>query len=70
MRIKIWMSVPAVLSTAVFVFGLFGILLYSFVVDSRNKFLISIGVGTLSMYLVSLVLACFLVFMFLRRRRD
>ena len=59
MRYKIQISAPAILSTALLVFGLVVILLYSLDVNRGrlgSEFIISISPQTLSIYLLSLVL--------------
>lgn len=71
MRYKIQISVPAILSIAVFVFGLLAILLYSLeVINGRlgTGFVISISLQTLSIYLLSVLSGSFLIFTFLKRK--
>jgi hypothetical protein len=71
MRYKIQLSAPAILSTAVFVFGLVGILLYSLEVNRGrwgSEFVISISPQTLSIYLLGLVLCSFFIFTLLKRK--
>lgn len=66
MRYIIQISVPAILSTAVLVFGLVAILLSSLEVNKGrlgSEFVISISPLTLSIYLLGLI---YVVFRFLR----
>lgn len=71
MRYKVVISAPAILSIAVFAFGLLAIILYSLeVINGKlgTGFVISISLQTLTIYLVSLVLLSLFVFSFLKRR--
>jgi len=71
MRYKIEISAPAILSIAVFIFGLLAMLLYSLdVINGRSGsgFVISIDLQTLIIYLLSLLLCSILIFRFLKRK--
>ena len=71
MRYKIQISVPAILSTAVLIFGLVAMLLYSLDVNNErlgSEFVISISLQALSIYLLGLVLCSFFIFRFLKRK--
>ncbi|HET6544489.1 MAG TPA: hypothetical protein VFG46_28585 [Chryseolinea sp.] len=73
MRYKISISAPAILSIAVFVFGLFVILLYSLEVKNRvmgSEFRISISLQTFSLYLVSSFLCSLSIFVLLKGKRE
>ena len=72
-RYKLVISAPALISAAVFAIGLLAILLYSLVVINGqvgSRFIISINLQTLIMYLLSLVLICFFTFSLIKRKRK
>jgi hypothetical protein len=69
-RYKLVISAPALLSMAVFVFGLIVILLYSLEVYNGSRFLINITFQTFCIYLFSSVIGSFLIFKFLKRRAE
>jgi hypothetical protein len=71
MRYKIQISAPAIISTAVLVFGLVAILFYSLDVNKGrigSEFVISISLKTLSIYLFGLALWGLFIFKFLTRK--
>jgi hypothetical protein len=71
MRYKIQISAPAIISTAVLIFGLVAILLYSLDVNKGrigSEFVISISSKTLGIYLFGLVLWSLFIFKFLTRK--
>ena len=73
MRYKIQISVPALLSTAVFVLGFLVVLFYSLEVTSRklgSEFMITISPQTLIIYFLSAALSSFFIFAVLKRNRK
>jgi len=69
MRVKISISVPAILSTGLFILGLLAIFAYSMQISGKgyvNEFSISINVSTLLIYLFSLMLCTLSLFMLLK----
>lgn len=73
MRYKIQISAPAILFTAVLVFGLVVMLLSSLDVNRGrwgSEFVISVSPQTLGIYLLGLVLCGFFIFTFLTRKEH
>ncbi|HEX5171614.1 MAG TPA: hypothetical protein VFW11_20690 [Cyclobacteriaceae bacterium] len=71
MRYKIQISVPAILSTAVFICGLIAMLLYSLeVINGKlgTGFVISITLQTFGICLISSILCSLIIFRLLKRR--
>lgn len=72
-RYKFVISVPALLSAAFFVFGLVAVVIYSLDVTNGqvgSRFLISINLQTLIIYLLILALFSFFTFALLNRNRK
>ena len=72
-RYKLVISAPALISAAAFVLGLLAMLIYSLNISNGqvgNRFIISIKLQTLIIYLLSLVLFSFVTFALLKRNRK
>ena len=72
-RYKLVLSAPALISAAAFVLGLLAMLIYSLNISNGqvgNRFIISINLQTLIIYLLSLVLFSFVTFALLKRNRK
>jgi hypothetical protein len=69
MRFKIQISVPAMLATALCIFGLASMLFFNLKV-ANGRFLISIGLSTMLTYLATLILLTVVTFVFVKRREE